>query len=1023
MRKYILFVGLILFFNSFLFAQEKDDKLKLKSGGVMQPMASDTLVLSNHFISVMMEETYGTFSIRTVEKNLRLLYPIPDPGTPCSYANFRINGINYTTSPRMSITRITPNSVWKDMDKINVLFREQNGIEIRQELIPRENLEKRTGAVLIRYVFKNNSNVTQKVGAVLKLDTYLGYFEYEERDGVCCYLAARGNDQARIALPSGFINWRTIVRPIPDYWLAFEDEQDVNALIARGTLRGRDLVCPDLLYVGNAVLGGYSINDMVGFDETSMTEGGGYTDSGILMRWDERDIAPGETIYVATLYGMGDAYEEGDWLNCPTLTFEEDTVDTYNVLIGDNDDYEMNPFDYVVPVRNPSLTVDNVSATIQFDSTIFELVPLSASLSCYIGTLVGSEQADPPPSWKIRIKDQCAGKERVPIKVIITDGYSVLDSCTKFFNIPANRLHSLNLLAEPANAGTVSPGSGKYECDVPITITATPHSGFKFLRWEGNFSGSDTENPKTLFLDIDKNIRAIFLADSFSLDIKVDPIGAGSTTPSVGVHRYRNGDVADISYTPDPCYTFVGWSGDTTSINDRLSVTMYKDMNITAEFARKVFTVNDQVVVGIGSIDKTPSSINGGYYCGDSITISAISDACYDFEKWEIKMDGFPDTTITQNPVKSPIFGDVSVKAYFAIKEFTLTTSANINVAVDTIIISPRKNEYDCGDMVTLTVVPDSCYNFSHWEDDPTNTNPVRVVTIQRSVDYMAVLDIKRVTIKTSTDFPNSGTTTTIPPIDTCDCGSTVQLNVTPDCLYDFVKWSDGNINRTRDITIKSDTNITANMARISLNVTKSEPNIFPNIVVNFQIDSTWYRNDEGWQSSYFNRSQFTVIDEDSIGNSKEITNFNLVGNQIVYSLYGNCYDEYTDLKRRTIVKFVRHGCTYIDTARYTIDLNAGCDSCSRLLQRKKTPNALWQNRPNPYNPETRIGYSIAESDHVFIVVYDILGREVAVLVNDYKEAGEHEIIFKPHGLPSGIYLYKMKTSTFQAVKKMSFVK
>jgi hypothetical protein len=293
------------------------------------------------------------------------------------------------------------------------------------------------------------------------------------------------------------------------------------------------------------------------------------------------------------------------------------------------------------------------------------------------------------------------------------------------------------------------------------------------------------------------------------------------------------------------------------------------------------------------------------------------------------------------------------------------------------------------------------------------------------SVGYKAVLVIKRFTIRSSPDVTNSGTTN--PIIDTCDCGTPVTLSVTPNCPYSFVRWSDGNINRTRSITMDGNKNFVASMARILLNVKKSEPNIFPNIVVDLEVDSAWYDNNGVLQSqsSSFNRSQFTnitVIDEDTVGNSKEITNFNVVGNQIVYSLYGNCYDKVTDLRRKTIVRFSYNGCPDIDTAMYSIILNSGCDSCSRLLQRK-TPNALYQNRPNPYNPETRIGYSIAENDHVFIVVYDILGREVAVLVNGYKEAGEHEVIFKPHGLPSGVYFYKMKTNTFQAVKKMSFIK
>ena len=289
------------------------------------------------------------------------------------------------------------------------------------------------------------------------------------------------------------------------------------------------------------------------------------------------------------------------------------------------------------------------------------------------------------------------------------------------------------------------------------------------------------------------------------------------------------------------------------------------------------------------------------------------------------------------------------------------------------------------------------------------------------SIEYKAVLVKKRFIINTSTDFPNSGTVT--PKMDTCDCRDEVTVNITPDCPYSFVKWNDGNISRTRNIVMDGNKNFIANMAKISFDVTKSEPNIFPNIVVDLKIDSALY-GIAGILLPSVDISQFTVIDEDGVGNSKEIKDFNLIKNsQIVYSLYGNCYDKVTDLNRKTIVKFVHNGCTYIDTAMYSINLNAGCDSCSRLLKRVDTPNQLFQNRPNPYNPETIIRYSIAEDEKVFIAVYDMLGREVATLVNEHREAGEYEVIFKPNNLPSGVYFYRMKTNTFQDVKKMIFLK
>jgi len=92
---------------------------------------------------------------------------------------------------------------------------------------------------------------------------------------------------------------------------------------------------------------------------------------------------------------------------------------------------------------------------------------------------------------------------------------------------------------------------------------------------------------------------------------------------------------------------------------------------------------------------------------------------------------------------------------------------------------------------------------------------------------------------------------------------------------------------------------------------------------------------------------------------------------------------------------------------------------------------SLEQNYPNPFNPVTKINYSIpsitlrqAQSDiRVTLKVYDILGREVATLVNEEKPAGEYEVELNAAGLPSGIYFYQLQAGQFLETKKMVLMK
>jgi hypothetical protein len=83
----------------------------------------------------------------------------------------------------------------------------------------------------------------------------------------------------------------------------------------------------------------------------------------------------------------------------------------------------------------------------------------------------------------------------------------------------------------------------------------------------------------------------------------------------------------------------------------------------------------------------------------------------------------------------------------------------------------------------------------------------------------------------------------------------------------------------------------------------------------------------------------------------------------------------------------------------------------------------LSQNHPNPFNSNTKINYQLPEQSSVTIRVYDILGDEIATLVNEEKQAGAYEIEFNGNGLTSGIYFYQLQVGSFVETKKMILIK
>ena len=84
---------------------------------------------------------------------------------------------------------------------------------------------------------------------------------------------------------------------------------------------------------------------------------------------------------------------------------------------------------------------------------------------------------------------------------------------------------------------------------------------------------------------------------------------------------------------------------------------------------------------------------------------------------------------------------------------------------------------------------------------------------------------------------------------------------------------------------------------------------------------------------------------------------------------------------------------------------------------------SLDQNYPNPFNPATRIRYALPEPASVRMPIYDVLGREVAVLVDRQQAAGAYEVTFEASGLPSGLYFYRLETDRFSEIRQMSLIK
>jgi hypothetical protein len=134
------------------------------------------------------------------------------------------------------------------------------------------------------------------------------------------------------------------------------------------------------------------------------------------------------------------------------------------------------------------------------------------------------------------------------------------------------------------------------------------------------------------------------------------------------------------------------------------------------------------------------------------------------------------------------------------------------------------------------------------------------------------------------------------------------------------------------------------------------------------------------------------------------------------YDVYVNRIG-YTSASRNIVV-----GTVNIDTLNFTLDTTSliGIKNISSGVPKNF---ALKQNYPNPFNPVTKIKFDLAKSGFVGLSIFNVLGQEVQILVNDELKAGEYEVTFDALRLASGVYFYRLNTDDFSETRKMVLVK
>ena len=397
-------------------------------------------------------------------------------------------------------------------------------------------------------------------------------------------------------------------------------------------------------------------------------------------------------------------------------------------------------------------------------------------------------------------------------------------------------------------------GSGMYQYGATATLTAIPKEHYRFVQW----SDGNTDNPRTIMVNSDITLVAEFAIQEHTITVTSDANGA---VEGNGIYQY--GDTATLTATPNEYYHFVRWSDGNTENPRQVQVT--EDLSYTAEFAINEYEVRLTVdgtglTVEIPTQDELWASFNAvaDLRLGDLNEISTLNTIAgrataedlttvFANPEWQwlkeyimtvqntqkgntipgnLRPDGTERTVVG---LKDSIASDTdnsdawrfAVGAFFMQTQYTTgwpgtadfsdagkpeAWGSAYQAALDCNGVVAGSGIYQYGATVTISATPKEGNHFVQWSDGITD-NP-RQVLVTGDLNYAAEFAINEYTVILTSDANG-----VVSGSGVYQYGATATFTATPNEGYHFVKWSDGNTDNPRTITLISDTTQIAEFA------------------------------------------------------------------------------------------------------------------------------------------------------------------------------------------------------------------
>jgi uncharacterized repeat protein (TIGR02543 family) len=207
------------------------------------------------------------------------------------------------------------------------------------------------------------------------------------------------------------------------------------------------------------------------------------------------------------------------------------------------------------------------------------------------------------------------------------------------FRYDAVSSYALTTTTWPSAGGSIerSPDVLSYAAGTVVTLTAIPAAGYTFTGWSGDLS--DTANPTTVRMDVNKTITAIFDIDTYTLTVNVS--GSGSVAKFPDQATYSHGTSVQLIATPDAGWAFTGWTEDLTTVTNPVTLIVSRTQSIVAQFELVAPSLTSSlriVVVGEGSVVRSPE--RDLFDPIETVELRAVPATGWTFTEWTGDLSG-----------------------------------------------------------------------------------------------------------------------------------------------------------------------------------------------------------------------------------------------------------------------------------------------------------------------------------------------------------------------------------------------